>query len=284
VHRRAEHPAEAACARAFAHVLRDALLARAADSDFLLPRTTLGDVLPRPAVAWLRARGADLRFRTACRALSFDAGARVGADGSPRGRWRARTDAGDVDADRVVLAVPPWQVPKLLGAALDHAFASRLASFEPEPIATGVARLGRDAGAARCGDARGTRGRRRARTVAVRTGRAGEPRHGRGDRSERGRPSRRRPARARGRHRAQVATQLRVPVAPHARAIVDKRATIRCSPGRPRFDVDALAPFAPGVALAGDWCWHRYPATLESAVRSGDAAARWIAGAAVLRP
>ena len=75
----------------------------------------------------------------------------------------------------------------------------------------------------------------------------------------------------------QVAVQLGLPLAAHARAVVERRATIRCSPERPRLDTDALADAAPGLALAGDWSWHRYPATIESAVRSGDAAARYLA-------
>jgi uncharacterized protein with NAD-binding domain and iron-sulfur cluster len=72
---------------------------------------------------------------------------------------------------------------------------------------------------------------------------------------------------------AQVADQLGCPIPEHARAIVDKRATIRCSPDRPRIDTDALALHCPGLFLAGDWVWHDYPATIESAVRSGLAAA-----------
>ena len=82
----------------------------------------------------------------------------------------------------------------------------------------------------------------------------------------------------------QVAAQLGYPSPAHARAIVDKRATIRCSPDRPRIDTDALATTLPGLALAGDWSWHRYPATIESAVRSGDAAATWLATGTVTRP
>ena len=45
-----------------------------------------------------------------------------------------------------------------------------------------------------------------------------------------------------------------------------------------------LADVAPGLALAGDWSWHAYPATIESAVRSGDAAARFAASGEATRP
>ncbi|HEY8973969.1 MAG TPA: FAD-dependent oxidoreductase, partial [Burkholderiaceae bacterium] len=50
----------------------------------------------------------------------------------------------------------------------------------------------------------------------------------------------------------------------------DKRATFRCTAGvlRPGMDI------APGLRAAGDWVAGPYPATLESAVRAGEAAAR----------
>ena len=269
-------PPARACAQAFAQVLRDALLARAADADFLLPRTTLGDVLPEPALAWLRAHGARVRLRTVVRSVGLLAG----------GGWQAHTDAGPVTADRVVLAVPPEQVRRLLPDALPARLRTDLAGFAHEPIATvwlgwrerlslptatmlaeraeagehGQWLFGREPPAA--GPVRSVAG-----VVISAAGRSGES------------PD----ALARGVAR-QVAAQLGYPSPAYARAIVDKRATIRCSPDRPRIDTDALATTLPGLALAGDWSWHRYPATIESAVRSGDAAATWLATGTVTRP
>ena len=54
------------------------------------------------------------------------------------------------------------------------------------------------------------------------------------------------------------------------RVISEKRATFACTPGlqRPGNDVGVG-----GLALAGDYTASDYPATLESAVRSGVAAA-----------
>jgi squalene-associated FAD-dependent desaturase len=268
-------PPERACARAFARVLHDALLGRADASDFLLPRTTLGDVLPRPAFAWLAARGADLRLRTAVRGLR-----RV-----PDRGWHIDTDVGGFEADRVVLAVPPGQVARLLDGVLTAAQRADLEAFEHEPIATvwlgwreplalpdavmleertqdgghGQWLFGRAAPAS--GPVRSVAG-----VVVSVAGRRDDA-----------------PADLAHGIARQVAAQLGVPQPAHARAIVDRRATIRCSPERPRFDVDALAPMAPGLALAGDWVWHAYPATLESAVRSGDAAAAWLAGGVAAR-
>src|SRR5690606_4261933 len=77
----------------------------------------------------------------------------------------------------------------------------------------------------------------------------------------------------------QVARQLELPL-PHAlRTVIEKRATIRCTPGRPRIAGDAFRATLPGVWLAGDWVDDEYPATLETAVRSGRRAARWAAAA-----
>jgi squalene-associated FAD-dependent desaturase len=269
-------PPDRACAQAFAQVLRDALLSTAADADFLLPRTTLGDVLPEPAHAWLCARGADVRLRTACRGVAR----------TPVGRWQVGTDAGTVDADGVVLAVPPPQVARLLTPGVPPAHLAAFERFEHEPIATvwlawrerlalpevvmleerlatgehGQWLFGRAAPAA--GPMASVAG------VVV---------------SAAGRIDARPDALAAGVAR-QVAAQLALPAPAWQRAVVERRATIRCAPDRPRIDTDALAEVAPGLALAGDWSWHRYPATIESAVRSGDAAARWLVTGIAPRP
>jgi hypothetical protein len=74
----------------------------------------------------------------------------------------------------------------------------------------------------------------------------------------------------------QVCTQMALPRPDAARSIIERQATVRCTPDRPRLSADSLSRSCPQLALAGDWVWHDYPSTLESAVRSGDAAAHWI--------
>jgi hypothetical protein len=269
-------PLERACARAFAQVLCDALLSRAANADFLLPRTTLGDVLPQPASIWLAAQGATLRWRTTCR----------GVVRSSDGRWQVATDAGPLRADRIVLAVPPPQVTRLLAGAVPHERLAAFDAFEHEPIATvwlgwrerlglpEVVMLGER-------PTQGEHGQWLFRRTPPPTGPVGTVAGV--VVSAAGRTAQGAGALACGIAR-QVSAQLGLPSPSHARAIVEKRATIRCSPERPRLDTDALADTAPGLALAGDWSWHRYPATIESAVRSGDAAARFAATGLVDRP
>jgi squalene-associated FAD-dependent desaturase len=269
-------PPQRACARAFAQVLSDALLARASDADFLLPHATLGDVLPQPALAWLGARGAEIRLRTACRGLAR----------GPDGRWCARTDAGPVVARTVVLAVPPPQVARLLEGAAPAQRLAAFETFEHEPIATvwlawrepialpTVTMLGERAAHGEHGQWLFVRTPPRDRGIGALAGVVV---------SAAGRLSVR-PAELADAVARQVAAQLGVPRATEARAIVDRRATIGCGPRRPRLDTDALADVVPGVALAGDWIWHRYPATIESAVRSGNAAARYLTSGVAPRP
>lgn len=59
-----------------------------------------------------------------------------------------------------------------------------------------------------------------------------------------------------------------------SRVITEKRATFACTPGLAR---PANATALPGLVLAGDFTASAYPATLETAVRSGVQAAQLLA-------
>jgi len=263
-------PPEQACARTFARVLTDALLGEAGDADFLMPHGTLSDILPNPAISWLKQRGAQVQLRRAGRAVRPDA----------HGAWLVDTDGGALSASQLILAVPPNQVARLLDQTLTEASRAPFEAFEYEPIATvwlgwesphalpSITMLDEDISAGHHGQwlfARTAPTEGPVRSLAgVVISAAGRAQAQSGSLAQ---------ALA-GQVAGQVSAQLGCRLPDHARAIVDKRATIRCSPDRPRIDTDALAPHCPGVFLAGDWVWHDYPATIESAVRSGLAAAQ----------
>jgi hypothetical protein len=75
---------------------------------------------------------------------------------------------------------------------------------------------------------------------------------------------------------AAVLAQAR-PLLPNAtplRALAEKRATFRCTPGLDR----PPAQIAPGLVAAADYVQGPYPATLEGAVRAGEQAAALLCG------
>lgn len=256
-------PPEDACALAFATVLRDTIGAARDASDFVLPRTTLAASLSQPACAWLQAHGASVSFGATVRSIA-PAGA----------RWRVRTGARAFDADDVVLAVPARSAARLLGPLDVRAVA--LEGFAHESIATVYLAwprtqplplprwiLLRDDGHDAHGQwlfDRGCCGEHRIAAVVV---------------SLRSRLDAQEPEAIADSIARQVARELELPLPTAHRTVTEKRATFRCTPGRPRMACDAFADALPGLWLAGDYVDAQYPATLEASVRSGrEAAAR----------
>ena len=256
-----------ASAQVFLAVLRDSLGAKRAASDMLIPRVLLDAVFPEAARRHLEGRGAAVR--TGCRIDT------LGPDG---GAWCLRAGA-DVHAfDAVVLAAPPWQAAALL-RPLDGTAATvaQLDAFAYEPIATVYLQYGSDVrlplpfcaladapDAGRWGQFVFDRGQLDAGQAGlfavVISGADAAAAIGQDALAQ---------AVA-----AQLAAAFDNPLLGRpqwARTITEKRATFACTPGlaRPANDVGL-----PGLALAGDYTAGDYPATLESAVRSGVAAAR----------
>ena len=81
-------PIERASAQVFLNVLRDSVGAARADSDLLLPRADLSAVLPQAACAWLSRRGADVRLGAAGNVEAIEAG-EAGWRVCAGGAWRA---------------------------------------------------------------------------------------------------------------------------------------------------------------------------------------------------
>jgi len=248
-------PPQQASARVFLNVLRDALGGTRAASDLLLPRVDLSRLFPEAAARFVRSRGGEVR-----------SSARIGAVYRNGAGFRLSGAAPD-DYSHVVLAVAPQHLCALVEGlpqlAQTRATVAALA-YEPiltcylayeETLRLEQPMLGMDGGftqwlfdRGRCGGAPGL-------LAAVIS--------------------------ARGRHQELDHAELALKVSEETAALLgrrltprwtqvveEKRATFACTP-------DLLRPPCetplPGLFLAGDYVASDYPATIEAAVRSGEA-------------
>jgi squalene-associated FAD-dependent desaturase len=257
-------PPEQASAKVFLAVLRDSLGARRAASDMLLPRLELSALFPTAAAAWVEQRGGAIRTgEQVTRLTSLD------------GSWQVQAAGRTTGFDAVVLATAPWQAAGLLAGHAD-ALAARLDAFGYEPIVTcylqyapdlrldlPLCALADDPATGNWGQFvfdRGQLDAGQAGLLAVVVSGA-------------------RKAVALGREplasavAAQLAAAFGRPELQHplwSQVIAEKRATFACVPN---LDRPSCATGLAGLALAGDYTASDYPATLESAVRSGAQAA-----------
>ena len=252
-------PPAQADAQVFVNVLRDALFRGRAGSDLLIPVTDLSALLPEPAIDWLLQRGCEIAL-----------GARVTALARARDGWELTTGERRATFDAVVCATAPTQALALLPEIETlQAVRDALAAFAHEPIATVYLQyaqpvrlpfpmIGLTGGHVHWVFDRealsGTRGLLAA--VISATG----P-HLDLEQDVLGTLAHREVAEAVG----------GLPAPLWTKAITERRATFACRPGTPRPPVRCGAP---GLFLAGDYTASPYPATLESAVRSGREAAR----------
>lgn len=251
-----------ASAYLLAVVLRAVFLTDARAMDILLPRAGLSDVLIEPARSLLEQGGVRIVAGNAVQALLMDHGRVVGL-----------RDAGGVEqvADAVILAVAPWHCAKLLGGLPIAAPLLQVAGhFHPSPILSAHLWLRRDPG------------------VAIMTGGLGGALQwvfGKGtDASGNTRISCTISAAAAWERASQqelrdmivrellrlypsLSEQDVLRVVP----LLEHRATFLPSPG-----MEAVRPSAEtsigGLYLAGDWTATSLPATIESAVLSGERA------------
>lgn len=274
-------PPEAADAATFLRVLRDALGGQPTDSDFVLADEDLGALLVDPAMDFLKAQQMPVWLRSPARSIERDGEAyRVRVQHPERGEmW--------LHARQLVIATPPLAAARLLqglGAADHPALAAALQplqAFDYRPISTAYvgwptgypglpARLPTMfslAGGAQDGPsgpahwffARGEQAGWRLGAMVVSDSEA---------------------AQAEGAAALEAALQqqlirsMGLPPAVHLQLIHEKRATLACTPDRPRVEAAQVWDCLPGIVLAGDYCYPDYPATLEGAVRSGRIAAQ----------
>jgi squalene-associated FAD-dependent desaturase len=265
-------PLDEASAQVFLAVMRDSLFGACDASDLLLPRRPLAQLLPLPAVDWLRARGATVHLRRRVTGLSRDGD-----------RWRVDGASGtddlrkpDAPFDQVILATPATDAARLtqslapawsaVAAALAHEPIVTLALTAP-PRAWPAPMLALDADdtgapaqfAFKLGEQ--PAGADRVTLVVSAAGRW----------LARGSDVVAAAAVAQYRRAFSIGDGEAVTLA-SVRA--DKRATFRCTAGVVRPAMDVL----PGLRAAADWVAGPYPATLEAAVMAGEAAALAVHG------
>jgi len=241
----------------FANVLRDTLGGARAASDLLLPRTDLGALFPEPAAGFIARRGGEVRPGTPVRSLNADAdGIRLDVDPAPFAR-------------AIVACGPQHAAPLLKTDQRLSGVAQTIEALEHEPIYTVYLQfpeavslpfpmLGFTDGLLQWAFDRGALSGHRGLVAGVlsASGRHEALTH---------------PDLATAIHAELAAGLPNLPAPRWTRVIAERRATFSCRPSLAR---PAIETPVRQVLLAGDYTASDYPATLESAVRSGVAAAR----------
>ncbi|WP_313076388.1 hydroxysqualene dehydroxylase HpnE [Melaminivora sp.] len=258
-------PLHEACGQTFLRILQDSLFAGRGGSNYLLPRTDLGALLPEPAAAWLRARGHRVHEGRRVRQL-----ARLPAQPG----WQVDGEAFDAvllaagshEAARLVhgAEAPPAERP-----ALAH-WAGKAAALRFGAIATVYAEqvgargallplpllplplLALRSGPAQFAFDRGQLGGPAGLLAFVVSAFEGER------------------AALQARVLDQAARELRLPGLRAVQTVVERRATFACTPGLAR----PPQAIAPGLLACADYVAGPYPATLEGAVLHAASAVR----------
>ncbi len=253
-------PIAYASAQIFANVLRDSVAAHAGASEVLIPRVDLSELFPVQAARYLATRRGKLRTGTTVKAIEpVEGGFRLDCDHPTRQVF-----------EQVVVATAPYHAPSLLRSAGGcERLAKQIEALEYEPITTVYFTLGEQVrlpapmmllsdGPAQWVFDRGQFGGEAGLLACVISA------HGPHDSLER--------EELEITIHQQLERELgrRLPAPDWVLSVVERRATIACRPGIVRPDIHTPVP---GLWLAGDYIDSPYPATLESAVRSGVAVA-----------
>jgi squalene-associated FAD-dependent desaturase len=260
-------PLERASAQIFVNVLRDSLGATGLASEMWLPRANLSALFPDAVERCVVGHGGEVR-----RDARVD---RIERSGHDRFLLLLRNELERVEVDAVIYAAAPAHMKQILGRSNELGSTyEALTRFEHEPIYTVYLKYAPEVCIARgfialLDDASK---RRYAQWVFDR---------GALDASNRGVLAA--VISSSGPHEAesledvcqavaqQLTEDLRLPAPVDARAIADRRATLAAVPHLHR--PSNRTPLS-GFVIAGDWTESGYPSTLETAVRSGRAAAR----------
>jgi squalene-associated FAD-dependent desaturase len=232
-------PAAQASANVFLAVLRDTLAGEREASDLLLPRVDLSKMFPEPAAEFVIKRGGEIRLRAPVENM----------------------DQLKKQFSSVIVAVGPHQLKTLLPeVALDYSYQPIYTCYlqYPEEVKLSFPMLGLADGLVQWVFDRGTLLGEKGRLACVISAQGDHQQMTQDELTERC-------------HRELARALPGLPAPRWTRVIAEKRATITCSPGIKRLDMQTPIP---GVYLAGDYTDPQYPPTLEAAVRSGVRAAR----------
>lgn len=270
---------ERASAQVFLAVLRDSLGAARAASDMLLPRVDLSALFPDAAMAYLEQHGGRIYYGGHVRAI--DRIDRIDPIGSSGELWRLRTEGRNdlpaVDFSQVIIATSPPQAQRLI-APWDPTVAAAM-DFTYQPITTcylqypagltlpaPMLALADDPERQHWGQFvfdRGQLDSLQAGLLAVVVSTSGVALENGTEALEQ----------AVARQLAEVFRNPALASPVWTDTLTEKRATFECVPELKR---PTNATAYPGLWLAGDYTASDYPATIESAVRSGLAAAEGV--------
>lgn len=265
-------PPERASAQVFLNVLRDSLGARRRASDMLLPRVDLSALFPEAAAAYLLARGGAVRT-----GVKIDSVLQAGGRLSVCVCDSAEAPDAASSFDVAVLACGAPASAGMLAKLGEDALAERLAHFVYEPITTvylqyaPATRLALPMYALLDDPARGHWGQfvfDRGQLDAAQAGLLAVVISAADAAAS---LERKALASAVAAQLASVLQRTDLASPSWSQVITEKRATFACSPGLQRPPTGSNIA---GLAIAGDYTDSDYPATLESAIRSGIDAAR----------
>ncbi|MBZ0095612.1 MAG: hydroxysqualene dehydroxylase HpnE [Sulfuricella sp.] len=254
-------PLDVASAQIFLNVLRDSLAGSRADSDMLLPLTNLTHLFPEHAAAFIESRGGEIIHSQTVLAVKAEAAG-----------FSLEMRAGSEKFDQVICAVPPQRLAALTSDLPELAEArTQVGRFGYQPIYSvflqypAATRLPRPMIGLYGGFTQWVfdRGRLNHETGLLCAVISAEGLHQALDHDELA-------------QRVDDELRAALPDLPQPlwhKVIAEKRASFACSPGLER---PGQATPLPNFYLAGDYTAGDYPATLESAVRSGIKAANLI--------
>lgn len=255
-------PPAYASAQIFVNVLRDTMNASRAASDLLLSRVDLSALFPEPAAAYVKQHGGDIKLGQRVTAID------VSGDG-----FAVRAGGAEETFSHVVCALPPHQVGAfLIGISALSEIAAMLEQFRYQPIYSVWLQYSSAVvlPAAMLGFADGPlhwvfdRGALCGQSGLIGAVISAEGAHQDMSQEDLGALA-----------QAEIKRRLgELPALQWLRVIAEKRATFACTPGLRR--PPCVTPLK-NFYLAGDYTASDYPATIESAVRSGITCADHIA-------